>query len=213
MSIAPLSLNTMLAGAVPAVPDGHTPSDDLGGSSLQLAHRTTTQGTEDFGALSTVTEPLLQVPFDLSDVSHRELRRWSNRLLKALDSDFPPYGTSEDYERVVDELRQREDEARSEPTGTSTREKFRDNPMNRRFELFRNGMLAGYVAYTMRGGTLRLHRTIVADTFDGAGIEKVLIQNVLLAAHKRRLATIPYCHQAQAFLDAHPHFRALITTA
>ncbi len=64
----------------------------------------------------------------------------------------------------------------------------RDNPINKRFEFFRDGMLAGYVNYTMRAGVLTLHRTVVSDAFDGAGIDGVLARRVILAAHKRRLA-------------------------
>ena len=159
------------------------------------------------------SETPVDIPFDLSDATNRELRYWSNQLLRELDKDFPPYGTSEDYERIVDELRTRENEARNERSSTGLREKFRDNPLNRRFELFRDGMLAGYIAYTIRGGALRLNQTVITEAFDGGGIDKILVQNVLLTAHKRRLAVLPYCSRVQAFLTEYPQFKALVATA
>ncbi|KNC16355.1 hypothetical protein AC792_15195 [Arthrobacter sp. RIT-PI-e] len=71
-------------------------------------------------------------------------------------------------------------------------------------------MLAGYVSYSMRAGVLRLHRTVVAATFEGAGMEGILIRKVLLAAHKRRLSALPYCSEVQMFLEQNPEYRSLI---
>jgi predicted GNAT family acetyltransferase len=151
----------------------------------------------------------LEVPFDLTDETNRDLRRWSNALYKVLDADFPPYGALDDYERVVTELARREAKD-GQDSPSIMREKFRDNAFNRRFELFRNGLLAGYVSYTMRAGALRLHRTVISEAFDGIGLEGVLMRNVILMAHKRRLAAIPYCPVAQSFLQDNPQYRQLM---
>lgn len=153
---------------------------------------------------------LTTLPWSLDDATTRQLRRWSNQLYRLLDSDVPPFGTSDDYHRVVSELGRREEEAREGSARTRRRDSFRDNPLNRRFELFQDGMLAGYVSYSMRAGCLRLHRTVVADAFEGAGLEQVLIRNVLLEAHRRRLSALPYCREVQAFLAGNPQYRALL---
>lgn len=155
------------------------------------------------------SENPLEVPFDLTDETNRDLRRWSNALYRVLDADFPPYGAMDDYERVAGELERRKAKDGQDSPSTM-REKFRDNAFNRRFELFRNGLLAGYVSYTMRAPALRLHRTVVTADFDGIGLEGVLMRNVILMAHQRRLAAIPYCPVAQGFLQDNPQYRQLI---
>ncbi|WP_082177805.1 GNAT family N-acetyltransferase [Arthrobacter sp. RIT-PI-e] len=150
------------------------------------------------------------VPRVLDDATTRQLRRWSNQLYKLLDTDFPPFGVREDCDRVAAELELREEQARNGSVSATRRDAFRDNPLNHRFELFQNGMLAGYVSYSMRAGVLRLHRTVVAATFEGAGMEGILIRKVLLAAHKRRLSALPYCSEVQMFLEQNPEYRSLI---
>ncbi|BBE24370.1 hypothetical protein MN0502_32530 [Arthrobacter sp. MN05-02] len=150
-----------------------------------------------------------EVPFDLTEETNRNLRRWSNALYKALDADFPPYGAVEDFERVVAELERRKAKD-DQDSPSALREKFRDNALSRRFELFRNGQLAGYVSYTMRAGTVRLNRTVVTADFDGMDLEGVLMRNVILTAHKRRLAALPYCPIAQAFVRENPQYRQLM---
>ncbi|WP_394247909.1 GNAT family N-acetyltransferase [Arthrobacter pityocampae] len=154
-------------------------------------------------------EPLV-LPYDFTGVTTRQLRRWVNQMYRVLDADFPPYGAQEDYERLADELERRIADARESSGGAERPGSFRDNPMNQRFELFQDGMLAGYVSYSLRAGTLRLHRTVVAAAFEGAGLEGVIIRKVLLDAHKRRLAALPYCEQVQAFLADNPQYRSLV---
>jgi predicted GNAT family acetyltransferase len=150
-----------------------------------------------------------EVPFDLTHETNRDLRRWSNALYKVLDADFPPYGAIDDYERIVAEIERRE-ARNAQESPSAMREKFRDNAVGCRFELFRNGLLAGYVSYTMRAGALRLHRTMITADFDGTGLEDILMRNVILTAHKRRLTTIPYCPVAQSFLQENPQYQRLI---
>ncbi|WDF32594.1 N-acetyltransferase [Arthrobacter agilis] len=149
------------------------------------------------------------LPWSLADATNRQLRRWSNQLYRALDTEAPPYGAADDFKRVIDELERREGETRGS-AGAAPRGTFRDNPMNHRFELFRDGVLAGYVSYSMRAGTVRLHRTVIAAAFEGAGLEQTLIRNVLLNAHKRRLSALPYCSEVQAFLAGNPQYRVLL---
>jgi hypothetical protein len=91
----------------------------------------------------------MEVPLDLTHEPIRDLRRWSNALYKVLDTGYPPLSAVDDYQRIVSELERRE--AKNTQTLQSVvRETFRDNALGHRFELFRNGLLAGYVSYTMR---------------------------------------------------------------
>jgi predicted GNAT family acetyltransferase len=150
------------------------------------------------------------VPHDLSAVSTRELRILCNQLYRVLDMDFPPFGAQEDYEAVVQVLADRETRAVERSESEKLREKFRDNPVNSRFELFHDGTMVGYVKYDMRAGRIRLLETVVSPSYRQSGLEPVLVREALLDAHRRRLAPIPYCRHAQAFLAENPQFRALI---
>lgn len=161
------------------------------------------------GAGTTVPE----IPEDLTAVSTRELRILSNQLYRVLDTDFPPFGMQEHYEDVVEVLTVRQAHA-VEATETDTlREKFRDNSVSSRFELFHDGTMVGYVKYDMRSGRVRLLETVVGPAYARAGLEPVLVRAALLNIHHRRLAPIPYCRHAQAFLAANPQFRALIPSS
>jgi predicted GNAT family acetyltransferase len=115
-------------------------------------------------------------------------------------------------DRVTVELERREEQERERCAVSVRRHSFRDNTLGRRFELFDDGSLAGYVSYSMRSGPLRLHRTVVAAALKGAGLQDVLIRNVLPDAHKRRLSAMPYCAQVQAFLADNPEYRVLLAS-
>lgn len=150
------------------------------------------------------------VPHDLSVVTTRELRILCNQLYRVLDTDYPPFGAQEDYEAVVEALAVREARAAERSESEQLREKFRDNPVNSRFELFHDGVMVGYVKYDMRAGRIRLLETVVGPANHRSGLEPVLVREALLNAHRRRLAPVPYCKHAQAFLADNPQFQALI---
>lgn len=210
--VSPLS-ESSLAGSIPAESLPQVP-----GASLETLDSADLVGLAS-GGLHHIREQSMkaedlpgEIPFDLQRATSRQLRRWSNTLYRALDKDFPPYGATDDFDRVNAEIQRREPVAPDTPTLSLSRDMVRDNTMNQRFEFFRDGMLAGYVDYTMRGGTLRLHRTVIRAFFEGAGIEGPLAHKVILAAHKRRLAPLPYCPILQAFLRDNPQYRQLIHT-
>jgi predicted GNAT family acetyltransferase len=149
-------------------------------------------------------------PEDLATVTTRELRLLCNRTFQHLDSDHPALEAREQFDALTEELERRERQAAQRGTGDSARETFRDNALFSRFELFRNGVMAGYVQYDMRGGHVLLLHSVIDPRFQRTGVESVLMQAVLLDAHRRRLAVMPYCPEAQDFLAAHPRFLSLI---
>jgi predicted GNAT family acetyltransferase len=193
LSAPSLSLEVMSPADLVGLPSGGLESTERGDSPVHVDPM----------------DHLMEVPFDLTEETNRDLRRWSNTLYKTLDTDFPPFGAVQDYERVTAEI-ERRNAANDEDSPSVMREKFRDNAPASRFELFRNGQLAGYMSYTMRAGTLRMNRTVVTADFEGMDLEGVLMRNVILMAHKRRLATIPYCPVAQSFVRENPQYRQLM---
>lgn len=149
-------------------------------------------------------------PESLAEAPTRQLRMLCNRAYQLLDTEDPSLATRERYDALVEELGRRERQAERRGSVEDVREKFRDNALFSRFELYRNGIMAGYVQYEMRGGDMLLLHAVVDPRFRRTGLEPVLMQAVLLNAHRRRLAVMPYCPEAQEFLTAHPQFLSLI---
>ncbi|RJT75128.1 hypothetical protein D6T63_18265 [Arthrobacter cheniae] len=153
-----------------------------------------------------------EIPLDLSAESIRDLRALATRLYKELDTEAPPFGTYEDYLSVSEELDRRAAPAvrlvpGSRPMG------FRDNVVRSRFELFDDGEVVGSIAYTLRSGRLTLRNTVLAPDYEEQDSAFALIRGTLLNAHRRRLAVVPYCPRIQTFLDAHPHFKPLVSNS
>ncbi|WP_104119029.1 GNAT family N-acetyltransferase [Arthrobacter sp. B1805] len=197
MSVAPLTLATPSRRAEPGPPTAWSDPD-----AVDFSAPPETQGSRG--------PEVPEVPRDLAAATTRELRILCNQLYRVLDTDFPPFGVQEDYEDVVELLAHREARAAERTESENLREKFRDNPVNSRFELFHDGTMVGYVKYDMRAGRIRLLETVVGPAYRQSGLEPVLVRQALLSAHRRRLAPIPYCQHVQAFLTEHPQFQALI---
>ena len=203
MSVAPLTLAS--SQDVVRLP-GSALADQTDPDALEL--------TTGSGSPSDACPVPHEMPADLAGVSTRELRILSNQLYRLLDTDFPPFGVQEDYECVVEALVERSNRAirQNETETDQLREKFRDNAVSSRFELFHDGAMVGYVKYDMRAGRVRLLETVVGPSYQRAGLEPVLVRRALLDIHRRRLAPVPYCRHAQAFLAHNPQFQAMIPT-
>lgn len=172
------------------------------------AHARETQagGAHRGGALPDPAE----FPDRLDLIPTHQLRALCNSIFRNLDADQPVREARERYERVCEELdrRKRTAESRGKPDGVP--EKIRDNPLFARFELHRDGVMAAYLQYELRGGEMRLLHTVVHPRFPRLELEPVLLRAVLLNAHRRRLAVVPCCPDAQRFLRENPGFLSLI---
>ncbi|MHA7145345.1 GNAT family N-acetyltransferase [Arthrobacter sp. TmT3-37] len=149
---------------------------------------------------------------DLAALSTRQLRVMVNQAYKLMDTPYPPAGSTDCYEMIVDELEHRAQQAMDRGTehAHQPRETFRDNPLYCRFELFIDGTLAAYVKYTMNGGQVVLLDGVEQPDFQDQGLDATLMRNVVLNTHKRRLSLVPQCPMACAFLADHPQYQVLI---
>ena len=86
----------------------------------------------------------------------------------------------------------------------------KDNPAERRYELWHNGELAGWIEYALRHGTPVLLHTEVHEPRRNAGLGTRLVRGTLddLRAHDRKM--IPICPFITAFLRDNPEYRDLI---
>ncbi|MBG6225468.1 putative GNAT family acetyltransferase [Arthrobacter sp. CAN_A2] len=149
-------------------------------------------------------------PDDLATVSNRQLRVLCNQTYRVLDRDFPPMEAVHHYELLVEEIERREVQAETRSEPTKVRGGFRDNSLFSRFELFSDGTMVGHVKYEMKGAHAVLIQAVVDPQFDALDVEPALIRRVLLNAHQRRIAVVPYCPRVREFLREFPQYRALL---
>jgi predicted GNAT family acetyltransferase len=149
-------------------------------------------------------------PEDLTVVSTRQLRVLCNQTYRLLDRDFPPMDALHQYELLVEEIERREVQAEARTEPARTRSGFRDNSLFSRFELFSDGTMVGHVKYEMKGPHAVLIQAVVDPRFDAIDVEPALIRQVLLNAHRRRIAVVPYCPRVREFLTEFPQYRTLL---
>jgi predicted GNAT family acetyltransferase len=149
-------------------------------------------------------------PTDPGALPTRQLRRLCDPTYQLLDPAGHPLETREQYDALVGELERREHKAAGQAGWGDARERFRDNALFSRFELHRDGAMAGYVQYELRGGQVLLLHAVVDPRFPHAALEPALMRAVFLEAHRRRLAVLPCCAEAQEFLADHPQFLPLV---
>ncbi|OUM41752.1 hypothetical protein B8W73_08890 [Arthrobacter agilis] len=151
-----------------------------------------------------------EFPDDLAAVSTRQLRVLCNQMYRLLDRDFPPMDALHRYEVLVEEIERREVQAEARTAPVRARSGFRDNSLFSRFELFSDGTMVGHVKYEMKGSHAVLIQAVVDPRFDAVDVEPALIRQVLLNAHKRRIAVVPYCPRVREFLTEFPQYRSLL---
>ena len=88
----------------------------------------------------------------------------------------------------------------------------RDNPAERRYEIYDGEQLAGFSVYKLTGDRIAFTHTEVDPAFGGRGLAKQLVVAELDDARRRGLAVLPFCpyvrkviaEQADTYLDLVP---------
>lgn len=69
----------------------------------------------------------------------------------------------------------------------------RDNPAQQRYEILDGDTVAGFLAYRMTGDRIELSHTEVDPAFQGRGLARRLVSEVLAEARARGQAVLPLC--------------------
>jgi predicted GNAT family acetyltransferase len=152
---------------------------------------------------------------DCAAMTMRQLRRLCDEAFRELDIKFPAWGARERYEMLHAEITDRAEKIRNQPGPTVSREVFHDNPASARFEMFHDGASVGFIRYELTNGLLTILITYVHARFrsHSADVIPVLLRQMMLNAHRRRLAVLPVCPHSVRFLAAHPEYAALAPAA
>ncbi len=85
-----------------------------------------------------------------------------------------------------------------------------DNPQAHRFEVFADGDLAGFIAYSFRDGHISLVHTEIAQAYEGRGVGSTLVKRALMMVRESGRALLPVCPFVSAYVQRHPEYLDLV---
>jgi hypothetical protein len=86
----------------------------------------------------------------------------------------------------------------------------RDNPGERRYELFVDEQLVGLATYSLSGQIMTIPHSEVQPRFEGQGLGARLARFALDDARDRGLRVVPLCPFIAAYVKRHPEYAALV---
>jgi predicted GNAT family acetyltransferase len=87
---------------------------------------------------------------------------------------------------------------------------IRNNRDRFRYEIVVDGVVAGFLQYTMRGGRVVLAHTEVPDAKAGRGLATSLVRGALDDIRQRGLGIVPVCPFVEAFIERNPEYDDLV---
>ena len=80
----------------------------------------------------------------------------------------------------------------------------RDNPAESRYEIYDDGLLAGFTTYKLAPGRIAFVHTEVFQAFSGRGLARHLVDEELEDARRRSLAVLPFCPYVRRVISENP---------
>jgi len=87
---------------------------------------------------------------------------------------------------------------------------IRDNPDQRRYELFADGALAGFAAYRVRDGLTVITHSEVDNAYRGKGLGSILARQTLDLLREQSARVVPACPFFAKYVAEHPEYEDLI---
>ncbi|MDQ1433612.1 MAG: uncharacterized protein QOF59_428 [Actinomycetota bacterium] len=87
---------------------------------------------------------------------------------------------------------------------------IRNNRHRFRYEIVVDGVVAGFLQYTMRGGRVVLAHTEVPEANAGRGLATRLVRAALDDIRQRGLGIVPVCPFVEAFIERNPDYDDLV---
>ena len=98
------------------------------------------------------------------------------------------------------------------PSNLSDDVLVRDNPEQRRYELYVGSELAGVADYHTQPGLVTVMHTEVDPSFEGRGLGSQFVAAVLDDIRRQEAKVLPVCPFVRAFLQRHPEYADLAWT-
>jgi len=87
------------------------------------------------------------------------------------------------------------------------------NDKEQRYEIWVDGVLGGFLDYTLDGDTYALTQTKVFKKFGGSGVGSRLVVDVLEQIRNEGAQALPYCPFVPKVIRNHPEFVGLVPAA
>ncbi|HTQ69007.1 MAG TPA: GNAT family N-acetyltransferase [Solirubrobacteraceae bacterium] len=94
--------------------------------------------------------------------------------------------------------------------GDTATVEVRDAPERERYEITRDGLLAGHLDYLLRRELIALVHTEVDQRYERHGLGTQMIRFALDDARRRGLAVLPFCPFVKAFIERNPEYADLV---
>ena len=86
----------------------------------------------------------------------------------------------------------------------------RDNPAQRRYEIYVGDALAGFTDYHAQPGLVTVLHTEVDPAFEGRGVGSALVRGMLEDIRSREARVLAVCPFVSAFLKRHGEYADLV---
>lgn len=86
----------------------------------------------------------------------------------------------------------------------------RDNPVESRYEILVDGVVAGFTTYKLHSDRIALIHTEVGEEYTGQGLATRLVTDELDDARRRGLDVLPFCPLVRQFIADHPAYLDLV---
>ena len=80
----------------------------------------------------------------------------------------------------------------------------------RRYEVYADDIPAGVLSYRLSGDRLCLLHTEIETSYEGNGLESVLVRYVLDEARANQRTVVAYCPYVRGWLDNHAEYADLV---
>jgi predicted GNAT family acetyltransferase len=80
----------------------------------------------------------------------------------------------------------------------------------RRYEVYADDIPAGVLSYRLTGDRLVLLHTEIETSYEGNGLESVLVRYVLDEARANQRTVVAYCPYVRGWLDNHTEYSDLV---
>ncbi|WP_300683005.1 GNAT family N-acetyltransferase [Nocardioides sp.] len=89
----------------------------------------------------------------------------------------------------------------------------RDNPAENRYEVFKDGQLAGFSTYTLSRDVIIFLHTETDPAYAGQGLGSALARGLLDDVRRRGLAVVPLCPFIKGWIDKHPDYATTVESS
>ena len=85
-----------------------------------------------------------------------------------------------------------------------------DNSAEHRYEVSKDGELAGFAIYRRRPGIIAFVHTEIDERFEGEHLGSQLVHDALEDARRESLAVLPFCPFVNGYIKRHAEYRDLV---